>query len=111
MIPDVLPVHGTQSAAHVAYAEVPDIFGNGLYMELTHLRCFPEGLHVVVVVVLQDTPDDDGREFIKVQRRIQPIVFSATLPEILFHLSGQRRHVDVNKVEMFLDDSLEVTTV
>ena len=47
-------------------------------MELAHLGRFPESFHVVVVVVLQDTPDDDGREFIKIQRGIQTVVLYAT---------------------------------
>ena len=107
----MLPVHGPEAAAHVAYAKVPDIFGDRFYMKLAHLRRFPECLHVVVVVVLQDTPDDDGREFIEVQRGIQAVVFGAALPEILFHLPGKGCHVDVYEVEMLLDDPLEVATV
>jgi hypothetical protein len=72
-------------------------------MELAHLGRLPERFHVVVVIVLQDAPDDDGSELIEVQRGIQTVILCAALPKILFHLSRQGRHVDVDEVEVLFN--------
>ena len=89
MVTDVFPFHGPEAPAHVPDTELPDVPGDGFDMELAHLPGFSEGLHVVVVVVLQDAPDDDGREFVKIQSGFQPVVSGTALPEIFFDFSGQ----------------------